>query len=96
MNKLAVIRAKIGQIRQIATKHGARNIRVFGSAARQEDRADSDADLLVQFEPGRGLLDHGALVMDLEELLGFRVDVLSEAGLTGRFRDEVLREAVAP
>jgi predicted nucleotidyltransferase len=88
------IQQNIDEIRQIASRHGASNVRLFGSIARGDENEDSDLDLIVSFDPGRTLLDHGALVMDLQELLGFRVDVLSEAGLKGRFREQALREAV--
>jgi predicted nucleotidyltransferase len=95
MNRRQVFHQEIARIREIAARHGAGNLRVFGSMARGDDRPDSDVDLVVTFDSGRTLLDHGALVMDLQDLLGFRVDVLSEAGLTGRFRERVMREAVA-
>ncbi len=76
-----------------AARHGAHNVRVFGSAARGETTQGSDLDLLVDLEPGRSLLDLGALLMDLQELLGCRVDVVTERGLRERIRDRVLREA---
>jgi uncharacterized protein len=94
MSHRDVIQSKIDPIRQIAARHGASNVRLFGSVARGEERPDSDVDLVVTFEPSRTLLDHGALLMDLEELLGFTVDVLSEAGLTARFREQILLECV--
>jgi uncharacterized protein len=94
MTRRQLIQQKIDQVRQIAAQYGASNVRLFGSVARGDDRPDSDVDLVVQFERNRTLLDHGALVMDLEELLGFKGDVLSEAGLRGRFRERVMREAV--
>jgi predicted nucleotidyltransferase len=78
-----------------AAQHGARNVRVFGSVARGEAGEKSDIDFLVELEPGRSLLDHAALLVELEELLGHRVDVVTERGLRPRVRDRVLREAVA-
>ena len=81
------------EILRAAAAHGARNVRVFGSVARGEAGAGSDVDLLVEFEPGRSLLDHAALQIDLEKLLGRRVDVASSRGLKSRVRDRVLREA---
>jgi hypothetical protein len=81
-------------ILKAATRHGARNVRVFGSAARGEDDPSSDLDLLVELEPGRTLLDLGGLVSDLEALLGVPVDVVTEKGLRRRIRDRVLGEAV--
>jgi len=83
------------QILQIAAEHGARNVRIFGSAARGDADQQSDVDFLVELEPGRSLLDLGGLLMDLESLLGRRVDVVTEAGLRQRIRDRVLREAVS-
>ncbi|MEZ5353754.1 MAG: nucleotidyltransferase family protein [Bryobacteraceae bacterium] len=77
----------------MAQRHGARNIRVFGSVARGETTEDSDLDLLVEWEPGRGLLDHVGLVQDLEELLGVEVHVGTEAALHWYVRDRILREA---
>ena len=81
------------EIFRIAARHGARNLRVFGSVARGEAGPDSDLDLLVDVEPGRSLLDLGGLLMDLQDLLGCRVDVVTETGLRERIRDRVLREA---
>jgi len=81
------------EIMRAAAQHGAHNVRVFGSAARGETTQASDLDLLVDLEPGRSLLDLGALLLDLQELLGCRVDVVTERGLRERIRDRVLREA---
>ena len=79
----------------VAARHGARNVRVFGSAARGDDDEASDLDLLVELESGRTLLDLGGLQYELECLLGCKVDVVTERGLRRRIRDRVLREAVA-
>ena len=87
------ISEKRAQILRVAAAHGARNVRVFGSVARGDSGPGSDVDLLVEFEPGRSLLDHAALQMELEALLGRRVDVASARGLRPRIRDRVLREA---
>jgi len=76
-------------------RHGARNIRVFGSVARGDDRSDSDVDLLVDVEPGRTLLDVTALEQDLQELLGRRVDVLTEAGLSPYLQQRIFAEAAS-
>ncbi|MCS7079429.1 MAG: nucleotidyltransferase family protein [Chloracidobacterium sp.] len=77
----------------LAAKHGARNVRVFGSVARGEARPDSDIDLLVKMEEGRSLLDICALSADLRELLGCPVDVVSEDGLYWLLRRRILEEA---
>lgn len=79
---------------RLAAQHGATDVRVFGSVARGEASEGSDIDLLVRMEPGRSLFDLGALVVDLEELLGCRVDVVTERGLRARIREHVLRDAV--
>jgi predicted nucleotidyltransferase len=90
-----LLKQKREEILRIAAKHGARNIRVFGSVARGEGDEKSDIDFLVEMEAGRSLLDMGGLLMDLRELLGRDVDVVTERGLKERIRDRVLREAVA-
>ena len=88
-----LLETKRGEILRIAAKHGARNVRVFGSVARGEARPDSDVDFLVNMEPGRTLFDMGGLLMDLRDLLGVNVDVVTEHGLKQRIRDRVLKEA---
>jgi predicted nucleotidyltransferase len=80
-------------ILSVAVRHGARNVRVFGSAARGDTGPDSDVDLLVDLEPGRSLLDHVALWQDLEELLGCRVDIVVEGGISPYLRDRIVAEA---
>jgi predicted nucleotidyltransferase len=94
MNKNELLTAKREEILQIASQHGAYNVRVFGSVARGEDGLDSDIDFLVEMEPGRSLFDLGGLLMDLKKLLGVEVDIATEKGLRPRIRDRVLREAV--
>jgi hypothetical protein len=82
------------RVLELAAQHGAENVRVFGSAARGDDRPDSDVDLLVRFERGRSLLDHVALEQDLEELLHCEVDVVPEDGMSPYLRERILAEAV--
>jgi uncharacterized protein len=82
------------EILRLAAQYGARNIRIFGSVARGEADEHSDVDFLVEMEPGRSLFDMGGLLMDLRELLGREVDVVTERGLKERIRDRVLREAI--
>jgi len=89
-----VLKVKREEILRIAAQHGARNVRIFGSVARGEAKLDSDVDVLVDLEPGRSLLEHAALMLELEELLRCKVDVATERGLRARVRDRVLREAV--
>jgi len=88
------LRAKREDILHLCAKYGARNVRVFGSVARGEADEGSDLDLLVELEPGRTLFDLGGLQYELEQLLGRRVDVVTERGLKRRIRERVLREAV--
>ena len=82
------------EILRVAARHGAYNVRVFGSMARGEATAESDIDFLVDMESGRSLLDLGGLLMDLRALFDRDVDVVTENGLRIRIRDRVLREAV--
>ena len=90
-----LLKEKREEILRLAAKYGARNVRVFGSAARREASAGSDIDLLVEFEAGRSLLDQAGLVVELEELLGCKVDVVSEKGLYWLLRRRILKEARA-
>jgi len=89
-----LLRKKRTEILRLGTKHGARNIRIFGSVARGKADDRSDIDFLVDMEPGRSLLDMGGLLMDLRELLGREVDVVSERGLKKRIHDRVMKEVV--
>jgi predicted nucleotidyltransferase len=84
---------KRAEILRLAETHGARNIRVFGSVARAENREDSDVDLLVEFESGKTLFDLIGLKLDLENLLGVKVDVVTPNSLR-YVRDRVLAEAL--
>jgi len=95
ISDLDVIRKRRGEILQRASQHGARNVRVFGSAARGDAGPASDIDLLVEMEPGRSLLDFVRLWQELEDLLGVRVDLVSEGGISPYLREEILSEAIA-
>ena len=88
-----LLQEKREAILQLAAKHGARNVRVFGSVARHEADEQSDIDFLVDMEPGRSLMDQGELLMDLRELLGREVDVVTEKGLYWLLRRRILKEA---
>lgn len=93
MTLAQILKDKRDEILRIAAKHGAHNVRVFGSVARGTADAQSDIDLVVAFEPGRSLLDHAGLWLELQELLSCKVDVVSERGIKPRIRDRVLDEA---
>jgi predicted nucleotidyltransferase len=89
-----LLQSKRSQIIQIATRHGAQNVRVFGSVVRGDARPDSDIDFLVDMEGGRSLLDLVQLSQDLEELLHRKVDVLTDGGLSPHLEQHIHAEAV--
>jgi predicted nucleotidyltransferase len=89
-----LLSAKRHDILRIAAKYGASNVRIFGSVARGEAGPDSDIDFLVEMEKGRSLMDRAGLQLELEELLGLRVDVATERSLKARVRDRIIKEAV--
>ena len=89
-----LLQNKRGEILRLAAKHGAYNVRVFGSVARGEDGEKSDIDFLVEMEKGRSLLDRASLLVDLEILLGRKVDVATERTLRRPILEHALTEAV--
>ena len=82
-------------ILRVASSHGARNVRVFGSRARGEGGEESDLDILIELESGRTLLDLVRLKRALEELTHRDVDVVTDKGISPHLRDEILTQAVA-
>ncbi|HZD88227.1 MAG TPA: nucleotidyltransferase domain-containing protein [Gaiellaceae bacterium] len=88
---LAELRGRRDEILSLARRHGASNVRVFGSVAREEPQA-RDLDLLIDLEAGRSLLDLAALHVELEDLLGCDVDVAER--VKARLQQQVLAEAV--
>jgi uncharacterized protein len=94
MSLQELLRKKRQEILDIAAKHGAYNVRVFGSVVRGDADEKSDVDILVELAPGRSLFDLGGVLMDVENLLGCKVDVVTERGLRKRIRERVLKEAV--
>ncbi len=90
----AAIHQKREAILATAARYGAHDVRIFGSVARGDATESSDLDLIVRFDVGRSLLDHGGLVMDLCEILGVKVDVIDEDGMLPRFRQHVMKEAI--
>lgn len=95
MNKISeIISSKRKKILSIAKVHGIHHVRVFGSFARGSSKDDSDVDLLVSLDIGASLLDIIAFKQDVEDLLGRKVDVLTEASLSPYIREDVFKEAV--
>ncbi len=82
------------QIIDLAKKYGAYNVRIFGSLVRGELKDNSDIDFLVTFEPQRSLFDQGGLLMDLQDLLHCKVDIVDEQAMRPRFREQILKEAI--
>lgn len=82
------------EILTISKRYGARNVRIFGSRAREDSSETSDLDLLVEMRPSSSLLDLVAIKQDLEDLLGCKVDVVTESSLSPYIKDEILKEAV--
>jgi predicted nucleotidyltransferase len=89
-----ILREKRQEILEIAARHGAYNVRIFGSLARGEADEASDVDILVDAGPETSSWFPAGLIIDLEELLGCEVDVVTERGLRPRIKDRVLKEAM--
>ncbi len=89
-----LLKQKRAEVLRIAEQHGAYNVRIFGSIARGEAGPSSDVDLLVDVGPGRSSFFPAGLLADLEDLLGCKVDILTENGLHWYIRDRILKEAV--
>lgn len=94
MSVRQLIEERKEDILRLAGEHGARNVRIFGSVARGEDRDASDLDLLVELDAGRSLLDQIALEQDLSELMGVNVDVVVDGGISPYLEKQILAEAV--
>ena len=90
-----LLREKREEILRIATKHGARNLRIFGSFARGEEQPDSDIDLLVEMERDRSLLDIIAIKHDLEDLIHRKVDVVTANAISPYLREKILKSALS-
>ena len=95
MNHQQIIKEKRLEILNIAKNHGASNIRIFGSVARGEANSNSDIDFLMDIESGKNLLDRIALIQDLEDLLGCKVDVAKPENLHESIKAKVLQEAIS-
>lgn len=93
MDLAQLLKVKREAILEIAHRNGATSIRIFGSASRGEGRDDSDIDFLVELDEDRSLLDHSRLILDLEDLLGRKVHVVTPKSLHRSMRDSILGEA---
>lgn len=89
-----ILYEKRQEILEIAARHGAFNVRIFGSVARGEADEQSDVDILVEAGPETSSWFPAGLIIDLEELMGCKVDVVTEGGLRPRIKDRVLKEAI--
>ena len=94
MVTLSQIQRQKGEILRIAHSHGADKVRIFGSVVRGTAGPDSDLDILVRFSEKTSLIDHIALMQDLEEMFGIKVDVVNEKVLHPLIRDRVLSEVI--
>ena len=94
MKRLDGLRSRRDEILGVVAQHGIKNVRIFGSVARGEERPDSDIDLLVDIEPDRSLLDLVGAYQELEQRLHYRVDMVTERGLKERVRRKILGEAI--
>ncbi len=88
-----IIEARRDAILRLAAEHGATEIRLIGSVARGEERPDSDVDFLVRWAPDTSLVDHAALMLELEQLLGCKVDLASEGWIKPQLRPAIERDA---
>jgi uncharacterized protein len=94
MSALEAIRTRESEIRALAAKHGAGNVRIFGSVVRGEASQESDVDFLIDIVGPTSPWFPGGLLNDLEGLLGRRVDVVVARSLNPLLRDSVLNEAI--
>jgi hypothetical protein len=94
MNTLKLIQDKKSDILAIAARHGAANMRLFGSVARGDDSETSDVDLLVSMEKNRSLYDLIGLQQDVQKILNRKVDVLTDKSINSYLQTKILQEAV--
>jgi len=93
MGELQLLKQQREKILSVASEHGMVNVRLFGSVARGEETPESDIDFLVDLEAGCSLLDLGGALIKLQELLGRKVDIVTERGLHWYVRDKIMNEA---
>ncbi len=92
--KSSFIRTYRKRIVNLARSHGARSVSVFGSLARGEEDAESDIDLLIELDPDRSLLDIVAMKLDIEDLTGRKVDIVTRKGVSPYLAEKIFEEAV--
>ena len=87
------IRDNRAQILSLASQHGIRSLKIFGSMARGDANESSDADFLVEMEEGYDLFDLGSCLMELQDLLHCKVDMVTTEALHPRIRENIIKEA---
>jgi len=95
MTTIDILQAKRDDVLEVAQRHGVTSIRVFGSVARCDESSESDIDLLITTGPTVSPWFPAGLILELEQLLGRHIDIVTESGLNPLIRDQVLTEAVA-
>ena len=95
MSLFHTIRKNRDEILRIAASHGASNVRIFGSVVRGDENSESDIDFLVKLKKNCSLLDHADMIIEMEDLLGCKVDVVTESGIKERIKSRILSEAVS-
>ncbi len=95
MTTIDILQKKREDVLEVAERHGVTSIRIFGSVARGEESSESDIDLLITTGPNVSPWFPAGLILDLEQLLGRHIDIVTESGLNPLLRDQVLTEAVA-
>ncbi len=95
MTTIDLLQAKRTEVLEVAKRHGVTSIMIFGSVARGEESVESDIDLLVTTGPKVTSWFPAGLIVELEQLLGRHIDIVTESGLNPLLREQVLTEAVA-
>jgi len=95
MTAIDLLQSQKEAVLEVAQRHGVTSIKVFGSVARGDESSESDIDLLVTTGPKVSPWFPAGLILELEELLGRHIDIVTESGLNPLLRDQVLTEAVA-
>jgi predicted nucleotidyltransferase len=93
VSTLSALRSIRHEILAVASRHGAHNVRLFGSVAREDDATNSDVDILISMDPERSLYDLIAFQQEIENLLGRHADVLTENGINRYLKKKILAEA---